>query len=119
MNERSSVDSPFMKVQVARLSFTTLLIMLLTVVGAGIGLLIFYALRVPAITAELNAWLGWSSPVADTGQGRAAQVVFILFVYTAPLGLGIVVYFLHYLVSWLDHLNRARESAEDEPFRMS
>lgn len=118
MSQQPAVESPFMKPQVVRLGFGTILMLLLMVVGAGVGLLIYYAMRVPAITSELNAWLGRPNPVADNAEGRAAQVTFILFVYTAPLGLGMLVYLMHFLVNWLDQRTRRYEEASDEAFRM-
>lgn len=108
--------SPFLQRSSRRFSFSTLLIMLLTVVGAGVGLLIYYALRVPAISSEVNAWLGRPSPAVDVGDARQAQLIFALCVYTAPLTLGIFVYILHFL---LNALNRRTEAEEtDERFRM-
>jgi hypothetical protein len=118
MNQVPQVDSPFLKREPVRLAFGTLLLMLLTVVGAGIGLLVYYAMRVPAITSELNAWLGRPDPVSDSSAGRAAQVTFVLFVYTAPLALGIFVSALHSLLNWLDRRAQQRESESDEQFRM-
>ncbi len=112
------VTSPFMQTQPLRFSFSTIMIMLLTVVGAGVALLIFYALQVPAITSEFNAWLGRPNPVVDTGEGRAAQVKFLLVVYSAPLVLGLLVYLLHYLLTLLDAWTRTEHDASDEPFRM-
>jgi sterol desaturase/sphingolipid hydroxylase (fatty acid hydroxylase superfamily) len=118
MNQPPQADSPFMKPEAVRLSFGTLLILLLMVVGAGVGLLIFYAMRVPAITSEINAWLGRPNPAVDSASGRVAQVTFVLFVYTAPLGLGMLVYFMHFGINWIDRRLRSRDQAEDEEFRM-
>jgi sterol desaturase/sphingolipid hydroxylase (fatty acid hydroxylase superfamily) len=101
-----------------RLSFGTVLILQLMVVGAGIGLLVFYAMRVPAITSEINAWLGRPNPAVDSASGRVAQVTFVLFVYTAPLALGILVYFLHLMINWIDRRTRTLQQVEDEEFRM-
>ena len=92
--------------------------MLLMVVGAGVGLLVYYALRVPAITSEINAWLGRPDAVVDRGDARQAQVIFALFVYTAPLALGMFVYLLHYVINWLDRLTRRAQQDESEEFRM-
>ncbi|MEO8268673.1 MAG: hypothetical protein ABI557_03070 [Aureliella sp.] len=118
MNQPPKVDSPFMQAAPVKLGFGTVMIMLLTVVGAGVGLLIWYALQVPAITSELNAWLGRPNPVVDTAAGRRAQVTFLLVVYSAPLALGILVYMLHYVLQWLNRWSQSREDSDDESFRM-
>lgn len=111
-------DSPFRSPQPVQLGFSTLMIMLLMVVGAGIGLLGYYALRVPSITAEWNAWFGRPTSPNSRTDGRAEQVTFALFVYTAPLALGILVSFLHSAINWLDRRRKERASDEDDLFRM-
>lgn len=121
MNQPEQVDSPFRKREPVRLGFGMMLILLLMVVSAGVGLLIFNAMRVPAITSELNAWLGiTTSSDSDPTDARKAQVVFALFLYTAPMGLGIFVYWLHYLINWIDRRSQAkfRQEYEEEQFRM-
>ncbi len=118
MNQPPKVDSPFMQAQPIRLGFGTILIMLLTVVGAGVGLLIYYAIQVPAITSEFNAWMGRPNPVSDSAEAREAHVKFLLVVYSAPLALGMLVYFMHFVISTLDRWSRSRDEIEDEPFRM-
>lgn len=118
MKPPPNIDSPFMQAQPLRFSFSTILIMLLTVVGAGVGLLTYYALQVPAITSEFNAWLGRPNPVVDTAEGRSAHVKFLLVVYSAPLALGMLVYLLHYAMTILDSWTRSSSQADDEPFRM-
>lgn len=118
MERRAQTESPFARPQVVRLGFGTVMLMLLTVVGAGIGLLIYYALRVPAITTELYAWLGRPVVAVDSGDARRAQVIFALFVYTAPLALGIFVNGLHFVVNQLDRFTRERPTADEDEFRM-
>lgn len=94
-----------------------MLLLLLMVVGAGVGTLIYYAIRVPALANELNAWLGRPAAVPTGSPARAAQITFILFVYTAPLGLGLLVYFLNAGINWLDR-RRPRHAETDDPFRI-
>jgi sterol desaturase/sphingolipid hydroxylase (fatty acid hydroxylase superfamily) len=115
---RLTTESPFLRRHPVRLNFGTMLIMLLMVVGAGVSLLCFYALRVPAITQELNAWLGRPDAVVDRGAARQAQVTFALFVYSAPLALGILVYAVHFIVNTLNRASSAADSKDDDQFRM-
>ncbi len=95
------------------------MLLLLMVVSAGVGLLIYYALRVPAITTELNAWLGKTEAVTGSAEARQAQVVFAMFLYAAPMALGILVWLLHLGINWIDRRRSALQQAdEDESFRM-
>lgn len=112
-------NSPFMQTQPLRFSFSTLMIMLLMVVGAGVGLLLYYALQVPAITAELYAWIGLPKPVVAEEQSRAAHVKFLLVLYSAPLLLGLFVYFLHYAVSWGQRWSESSRDAQEDEFRLN
>lgn len=101
-----------------RLGFGTILLMLLTVVAAGVSLLVYYASQVPAITSEFNAWMGRPNPVSDSAEARLAHLKFLLVVYSAPLLLGTLVYLVHFMISALERWLRARDPNEDEPFRM-
>lgn len=118
MEKQPPLESPFRKRQPVRLSFGTMLMLLLMVVGAGVGLLVYYALRVPAITQELNAWLGRPDAVIDPGDARRAQVTFALFVYTAPLALGIFVMVVHFVINWLSRFGSSSADGDEDPFRM-
>jgi uncharacterized membrane protein len=112
-------DSPFLQVQPRRLSFSSVLILLLMVVFAGLSLLIYNALNVPAITHELDAWLGRQSKTVETADSRESQIIFVMFCYAAPLMLGILVHALHQTVNFLDRRSRWRDREDDEAFRMS
>ncbi len=91
--------------------------LLLMVIGAGVAMLVYNAMQVPAVTAELDAWLGRQTRVVNAADGREAQIVFILFCYSAPLMLGILVHSLHLLVNFMDRTPTRTD--EDEQFRMS
>lgn len=91
--------------------------MLFTTVAAGVGLLVYNAFKVPAITSELNAWFGISTPPVDVAESHKAQIIFVLFCYSAPLLLGIFVNFFHQIVVLLNRYT-APDDQEDDPFRM-
>jgi uncharacterized membrane protein AbrB (regulator of aidB expression) len=116
---KPAFESPFLKPAPRQMSFTMVLLLLLMVIAAGLGLLIYNALRVPAVTMELDAWLGRQSKVIDTADGREAQIVFVMFCYSAPLILGILVYTFHQLINFFENLRAQREIVEDERFRMT
>lgn len=111
-------ESPFMARKPVRLGFGIVFLMLLTVVSAGVALLIYCAMQVPAITSEVNAWMGRPIVAADSGEARKMQVIFALFVYTAPLALGILVGGLHVVINWLDRMTKQTDSPADDEFRM-
>ncbi len=118
MNASPKVDSPFLQAEPLRVKFSTIMMLLLMVVGAGGGVLIYYALQVPAITSELNAWMGRTNPVSDTASGRSAHMHFLLVMYAAPLALGLCVYILQFGIAWLDARARSQDNSSDDEFRM-
>ncbi len=118
MNRPPKVASPFLQAEPLRVKFGTIMMLLLMVVGAGAGVLIYYALQVPAITSELNAWLGRTNPVSDTASGREAHMHFLLVLYAAPLALGLFVYLLQFGISWFDARARSQDESSDDAFRM-
>lgn len=109
-------DSPFLRRQPLKLRFSFLLLLLMMVVGAGIGMLLYLAVRVPAVSAELRSYFGLTEVVVDTEAARKAHIIFVIFLYTAPLGLGIFVYCLHHILNWLSRVTQPAE--EPEEFRM-
>ncbi len=110
--------SPFRAPGRRRFGFGTKLIMMLMVVAAGFGLLVYNALRVPDVSAELNAWLGRPDAGGDAADGRRLQLMFALFCYTGPLALGLLVSLLHGAIAWLESRRDRARAREDEPFRM-
>lgn len=117
--EKSNVDSPFLQTQPRRLSFSTILILLLMVVFAGVSLLVYNAMNVPAITNEIDAWMGRQSKSVETADSREAQITFVIFCYSAPLLLGILVHTLHSIINFFDRRQKAMEQDEDDTFRMT
>ena len=102
MDQPPEINSPLLQAPPTRLSVKTVRLLLIAVVGAGIGCLIWYALQVPAIASELDHWLGRPVNAADTPEGRRTQVIFLLLVYSAPLALGALVYLANYVTSGFD-----------------
>ncbi len=101
------------------MSFGIVFMLLLMVVAAGVGLLIVLALRVPAFSSELNAWLGvTSNPSGDVASARKAQLIFALAVYTAPLAFGLLVALLHTIFNFVDRRMKLRNREQDAGFEM-
>ena len=118
--EKSNVDSPFIKTQPRRLSFSSILILLLMVVFAGMSLLVYNALNVPPRSHnELDAWLGRQSKTVETADSRESQIIFVMFCYSAPLLLGILVHTLHVIINFFDRRQRRIDNDDDEAFRMT
>ena len=118
MKKQEQVASPFLQEQPVRLGFNIMVLLLVMVVAAGVGLLAFLAVQVPAITSEFNAWMGRATPATDLGDARWAQLRFALFLYSAPTMLGIFVYGLHFVVNLINKRVRESQVIEDEEFRM-
>lgn len=112
-----STESPFLKSGARGQTFEFTTLLLLTVVGAGIGLLILYASRVPILVTEAKAWIGQPSSSYNPASSRRSQVIFILVCYTAPLGLGLLVSLMHVGLNWLNQRWRQIDR-DDERFKM-
>lgn len=101
MNQPPELDAPVLQASPVRLSVGTVRLLLLAVVVAGIGCLVWYALQVPAIASEVGDWLGRPTTAVDTPEGRRSQVIFLLLVYSSPLALGALIYAVNYLLAGL------------------
>lgn len=110
MDQPPEIDSALLQAPRVERRGRTARRLLLAVVAAGIGCLLWFALQVPAITTELvnglggglGDWLGRSSTAVDTPESRRSQVIFLLLIYSAPLTLGTVVYAANYLWAAVD-----------------
>lgn len=110
--------SPFRQPSSRRFGFRTILLMMLMVTVAGVSILVYNALRVPAIMEDLYAWMGRPAPAVRTGDARRAQLLFALFCYAAPLTLALLVHLLHTGLQWWEAYRVQRTAAEDESYRM-
>jgi hypothetical protein len=92
-------------------------VLLLTLVAAATAMLAGYALFLPSVTTELNAWLGrTSAPVAEEAS-RRGQIVFLLLCYAAPMVLSLAARLVQVAARGL--LSRLADREEDDPrFRM-
>ncbi|MCA9195215.1 MAG: hypothetical protein KDB03_25765 [Planctomycetales bacterium] len=113
-------QSPFLERGSVRLKFGTLLILLITTLAAAMVTLFMLASRIPAFTAEWNAWLGRSTvPKTDLDTVRKSQLAFVLCLYCAPLAMGMFVYLLHFVLNRLEMFNPMKSAdSEEERFRM-
>jgi hypothetical protein len=92
------------------------MLLLVMVVSAGVGMLLYLAVRVPAVATELRSYLGLTELVVDVETSRKSHIIFVIFLYTAPLGLGIFVYLLHHVVNWFSRWTQPLP--EPDEFRM-
>lgn len=115
--ENKPTESPFVAVKPARFNFSLMMMLMLMVVAVGGSMLILMALRVPAFTTELRAYLGLTELVVDPESSRRSHLFFLLYLYAAPLGLGILVHILHRAISWFTR--RTRPQRESDQFEMS
>ncbi|RMF44487.1 MAG: hypothetical protein D6753_02495 [Planctomycetota bacterium] len=110
--------SPFRPPPRFRFGFRSILVMMLMVVAAGFGMLVFNALRVPAISSELNAWLGRPDSGGGGTNERRLQLIFTLYCYVAPLFLAFLVNLLHAVIAWIERRRPLPDAREEDPFRM-
>jgi lysylphosphatidylglycerol synthetase-like protein (DUF2156 family) len=108
-------QSPFGQQKPFRISFSIMMLLMLMVVAVGASMLIVFALRVPAFSSDLRAYFGLPELPSDTESSRKAHLMFLLYLYSAPLGLGILVYMVHFVANWLSRISEPpKESPEFE-----
>ena len=64
-------------------------ILLVMVVVAGAALMFSYALFLPSVRSELDAWMGRTVDLGDVGENRRSQIIFLMLCYSAPMILGL------------------------------
>lgn len=78
-------------------------------------MLVVFALRVPAFSSEFRAFFGLPELEADPESSRKAHLLFLLYLYSAPLGLAILVYLVQFAANWITKVTQpAREDPEYE-----
>lgn len=91
------------------------MLLMLMVVAVGAAMMLYMALRVPAFTSELRAYFGQTELVVDAEDSRRAHLALLMYLYAAPLGLGIFVHLLHHVINWFSRISSpAKESPEFE-----
>ena len=109
---RGTGQSPFASVAEKRsVQFSTRFLLLIMVVFAIFAAGLAYATRIPVISDEFNSWIGRVSKAETPANSRTAQVLFVFFVYAAPLLMAMVVWSLSYLLKRFQPL---REEEDDE-----
>jgi hypothetical protein len=92
-----------------------MMMLMLMVVAVGASMLIVFALRVPAFSSDLRAYFGLPELPSDTESSRKAHLMFLLYLYSAPLGLGMLVYMVHFVANWFSKITEPpKESPEFE-----
>lgn len=114
---RLEPQSPFMQ-PAKNPTFGVAWLLLLTVVAAATMAMVSYSFFLPAVTNEVNAWLGRSLAVVDQGDDRRAHVIFLVLCYSIPMAL---VFAAHMVQRFLRIVIKmvAQSQATDEEFRMS
>ena len=111
--ENKPTESPFVEAKQVRFNFSLMMILMLMVVAGGGSML----MKVPAFTTELRAYFGLTELVVDPEESRRAHLFFLLYLYSAPLGLGILVHLIHRVISWFNRITRPKR--ESDQFEMS
>lgn len=94
MSNAQSPQSPFSPPP-QKFTFGVDWILLVTMVAAATALMFTYALFLPSVTSELNAWMGRTVDLGEVGQNRRAQIVFLMLCYSAPMILGLTARLIH------------------------
>lgn len=110
-------QSPFSAPPQRGFTFGVDWMLLLTVIMAAAAMLVGYALFLPSVTTELNAWLGRTVSPGDQDDNRRAQIVFLILCYSMPMILATAARSVQLAGRMVARL-LAAEQKEDERFRM-
>lgn len=114
-----STESPFLPAAESKLQFGIVLYILLSIVFAGVALLLALAYQVPSIQDEVMAWTGWTPPqTASVEADRSAQLRFLLALYALPVAFGGIVGLAHAGIAWLLRWQAKYERSADRGFEM-
>jgi hypothetical protein len=108
-------DSPFMDQTgpaAPQFGLGTLLLIMLVFSIVSVGL--FYSVRVPGISKEINAIFGKVQETGTEGTDRTTQFIFVMFCYTAPLLMAAVVSLLALVVRRVQILVARSNADEDD-----
>jgi hypothetical protein len=109
-------ESPFGQSQPLRVQFSVTIMLILMVVAGTVVTMFTLAMRVPVFSNELRAYFGMTELRLDAEEARKSQLAFLLFLYSAPLGLGLIVSLLHFGSSWI--ARRSKPKMDLSPFEM-
>lgn len=111
--EKKIAESPFLESKSIRFNFSLILLLVLMVVAVGGSMLLLLVLRVPAFTSELRAYMGKTELIVDPEESRRAHLMFLMYLYASPLGLGIIAYGLHHLVQWFSRATAPTKESDE------
>jgi ABC-type polysaccharide transport system permease subunit len=112
---KAKLDTPFLvetKQPVAQFGLGTMLLIMSIFAVVSVGL--FYSVRVPAITKEINAIFGKVQESGTDGTDRTTQFIFVMFCYTAPLSMAAAVGLFSLVVRRLEVWRQSSLQEEDE-----
>lgn len=90
----SDTQSPFSQPP-KKFTFGMDWMLLVTMVSAATALMFAYALFLPSVTSEFNAWMGRTVDLGEVGENRRSQVIFLMLCYCAPMILGLTARLIH------------------------
>jgi hypothetical protein len=90
------------------------MLMFSMIVFAGISLAMMLASQVPIIANGINSVLGLPETAQEGKPDRTTHLFFLLFCYTSPLLMAMLVSFVQMFLSWeRKQFNKNVETAED------
>ena len=89
------------------------IVLILMLVAATTATMFTLAMRVPVFSNDLRAYFGLAALPTDTDSARKAHLTFLLFLYSTPMGLGLIVSLLHF---WTKRFATQTAKTETSPF---
>jgi hypothetical protein len=111
-------SAPFAPAKEPRATISVWMLLFSMIVCAFISLALMLASQVPAITSGLNDALGLPSTGSRDKPDRTAHLIFLLFCYTSPLLLALILGLLHAGISGIlrSDLSNSNDEEPESPF---
>jgi len=112
--KESSPLTPFAERRPRGFQFSMGSLLIIMAIVSVMSACLLWASRLPLVTNEIHLWLGTTPAANDDGTDRGAQLVFLLFCYSAPLLMAALIHSSLLLIRLVQPRFRSAQELDDE-----
>ena len=114
VKQESSPLTPFAERQPTGFQFSMGSLLIIMAIVSVMSACLLWASRLPLVTNEIHVWLGTTPAANDDGTDRGAQLIFLLFCYSAPLLMAALIHSSLLLIRLLQPQFQSAEEVDEE-----